>query len=155
MSTLNPAYVPLTVGISGLVGGPDSALVQRLTAGALEQLALHSHTQAAINDLYTLQQETPGLGAPLTRDTLETSKRFLLLWQKTMPMPELNIDTDGEVVFDWAGPHRKLVSMSLRHDGRVSYAAKLGPRRTRHGTETFTDAVPEAVVEAVRELYAD
>jgi hypothetical protein len=155
MSTLNPTYVPLTVGIAGYAGGPESALLRRLTAKALKPLALQSHSQAALNDLYTLQQEAAESGLCLTRETLETSKRFLLAWPKSLPIPELTLDTDGDVVFDWAGPNRNLVSVSLRHDGRIAYAAKLSPRRTMHGTEAFSDAVPESVVEAVRDLYSD
>jgi hypothetical protein len=155
MSTLNLTYAPLSAGLMAYSGGPESQLLRRLTADALSALALQSHAQAALNDLYSLQQEAPEMGLTLTTDALETSKRFLLAWPKTMPMPELTLDTDGEVVLDWIGPHKDMVTVSLRDDGRISYAAHLGARRRKHGTEAFDDAVPEAVLDAVRSAFAD
>lgn len=155
MSTLNPTYVPVSAGLSSFSGGPESALVKRMTAHALGQLALQSHAQAALNDLFNLKQEATDAGQTLSPETVETCKRFLLAWPKAMPMPELALDTDGEVMLDWAGPHRSLVSVSLRHDGRVSYAAQLGAWRRTHGVEAFDDSVPAPVVDAVRALYSD
>lgn len=155
MSTLNPTYAPVSAGLMAYSGGPESQLLQRLTANALSALALQSHAQAALNDLYSLQQEAPDMGLTLTAETLETCKRFLLAWPKTVPMPELTLDTDGEVVLDWIGPHNDMVTASLRHDGRVSYAAHFGTRRRKHGIEAFDDAVPEPVLEAVRSAFAD
>jgi len=155
MSTLNAStYSPVSVGLLNYGGGPESLVLQRLTASALEQLSFHSHPQAALNDLFTLQQEAAESGDTLVPATVEMCKRFLLAWPKAMPMPELALDTDGEIVLDWAGSARRLVSVSLRADGRLSYAAQLGARRTAHGTEAFDDSVPEPIVEAVRSLYS-
>lgn len=158
MSTLDiSTYTPVSVGLFNYGGGPESIILRRLTASALEQLAFHSGAQAALNDLFTLQQEArvePD-SPELTAETLEIGKRFLLAWPKALPMPELALDTDGEVVFDWTAPHgRRMISVSLRSDGRISYACQLGARRTAHGTEAFDDAVPGPIVEAVKSLYA-
>lgn len=153
MSTLCPAYLPVNVGLSNYSSGPESAQVVQLTKEALGQLALQSHAQAVINDLYALKQEADEGGLLMSAATVEVSKRFLLAWPKFMPLPELAIDTDGEVMLDWIGPHRDMVSVSLRSDGRIAYAAHLGAWRTKHGTEAFSDAVPKTVLDAVSALY--
>jgi hypothetical protein len=154
MSTLGVSrYLPASLGLFGYGAGPESQTLQRLTADVFTRLALHSSPQAAINDLYTLQNEALESGDELATETVEMAKRFLLAWPKTMPVPELALDTDGEIVFDWAAPGRRMVSVSLRADGRLSYAGQLGGRRTVHGTEALDDAVPEPIVEAVRSAF--
>jgi hypothetical protein len=153
MSTLDVStYMPVSAGLSNYGGGPEAKVLNRLTAEALERLAHHSVPQAALNDLFTLQQEAGDVD--LTPETVELAKRFLLAWPKALPMPELALDSDGEVLLDWAGSNRRLVSVSLRSDGRVAYASQLSPRRTAHGTDAFNDTVPEAVVDAVRALFS-
>lgn len=154
MSTLDVSrYTAVSVGLFGPVGGPDSLAVQRLSAKAFSQLSMLSHSMSAINDLYNLQAEAVAAGDTLSSDTMQMAKRFLLAWPKTLPMPELALDTDGEIVFDWAAPGRRLVSVSIRGDGRLSYAAQLGARRTTHGTEALDDSVPERIVETVRAAF--
>jgi hypothetical protein len=154
MSTLAAStYMPISAGLANFGGGPESVELRRLTAQAISALSSSSHVQAALDDLFTLQQEARADALEFSRETLETAKRFLIAWPKTMPTPQIALDTDGEVVFDWAAPARRLVSVSLRADGRLSYAGKLSARRTVHGTEAFDDTVPESIVDAVKSLY--
>lgn len=157
MSTLNVTYSPLSTTLSSCGGGPESVRVRRLTAGALERLAYQSNAQAALNDLYTLQEEarTGVSGIQMSAETLEICKRFLLMWPKALPVPELALDNDGEVLFDWGHLPKGMVSLSLRSDGRISYAGQLGAKRTMHGTETFDEAVPPTVLEAIKSLYSN
>ncbi len=157
MSTLNSTYLPLSSGLFSYGGGPEAKTLTRLTAAAFEPLVNQTRAQAAINDLYSLRAEADeGVSGTTTMsaETLAIGKRFLLAWPKSLPTPELLLDDDGEVVFDWAAPHRRMFSVSLRADGRLSFAGQLGARRTLHGTEEFDGVVPEPIVEGVKSIFS-
>lgn len=155
MSTLHATYAPLSAGLNNYGIGPEASRLEELLADALSPLSRQNPIEPVIHDLYTLRQESQAeAGVTLDVETLELGKRFLLAWPKTLPVPELALDRDGEVTFDWSAPHRRMFSVSLRSDGRVSFAGRLGARRTVHGTEAFDDSVPEQIVESVKQLYS-
>ena len=157
MSTLNPTYIPLSAGLSTKGGGPESERLEILIRGALRPLGRQNHIEAAINDLYALLSEVEAgeHEGNLSSATFSVGKRFLLAFPKTLPAPELSLDRDGEISFDWLGKHRKMFSVSLNSEGRVSFAGRLGLRRTVYGTEAFDDTVPEQVVESVKAIYTE
>lgn len=156
MSTLNPTYVPIGSGTSLFGSGPESKDLRRLTQQALKPLLEQSHVETVINDLYDLLSEArngqyeSGLDAP----TFSTAKRFLLAFPKILPFPEIALDNDGEISFDWEGKNRRMFSVSLRADGRLSYACKLGINRSAYGVEEFDENVPETIVEKVKKIYS-
>ncbi|RJP65841.1 MAG: hypothetical protein C4535_14435 [Comamonadaceae bacterium] len=154
MSTLATDYEPIGIRLGSFSGGPEAATLALLTLNAFQPLATQSGTDAALDDLHALQSEAAAgeHDAMLDDATLELGKRFLLALPKSLPVPSLGLDRDGELRFDWTAPLRRMLSVSLRSDGRVAYAVRLGARRATHGVEVFDDAIPEKIVRAVREL---
>ncbi len=154
MSTLQTSYVPLSAGLFSPGGGPVSSKLRRLTLEAFASIGRQSHTLAAVHDLYSLQAESQAgeHDAVLDEDTLAIGRRFLFALPKTLPTPQIGLDNDGEISFDWFAPHKRVFSISIRVDGRVSYAGRLGARRTIHGTEAFDDAIPEQVGDLLRDF---
>jgi hypothetical protein len=80
------------------------------------------------------------------------AQRFLLAMPGSIAIPELDVDQDGEVVFDWRGSFSRMMTIALREDGRVSYAAHLSSTRTRYGEDQFVDAIPSEILELVRQV---
>ena len=66
-----------------------------------------------------------------------------------------SIDSDGEISFDWEGKNRRMLSVSLRADGRLSYAIKLGLMRSSYGVDEFDENVPEVIVESVKKIFSN
>ncbi len=60
---------------------------------------------------------------------------------------------DGEINFDWGGQQRKMVTATLRRDGRLSYAAYFSPLDKDYGTKTFVDEVPKVVIDLVLKAW--
>ena len=103
----------------------------------------------AFNDRF----ERKSLDEPLVDSaTLLLAQRFLAALPSELAAPELAVDPDGEISFDWFGRSGRNFSVSLRSDGRVAYAGAFGPEKTKYGTDRFDDQVPEEIVEAVRDL---
>lgn len=78
---------------------------------------------------------------------------FLAALPRTVPKPEMAPDIDGDVCFDWIVASDRQLAVALNADGRLSYAARLGPNRT-HGADSFTDRVPEPLLELLATLFS-
>ncbi len=157
MSTLNFRYAPIGSGTSLRGSGQESEALQKLTQQALRPLLVQSRVETVINDLYDLLSEARnGLHkSELDSPTFLAAKRFLLAFPKTLPFPEIALDSDGEISFDWEGKNRRMFSVSLRADGRLSYARKLGMTRSFYGIDEFDENVPETIVESVKKIFSN
>lgn len=88
-------------------------------------------------------------GEPVDRLSVSEASRFLLALPANIPAPQVSVDPDGEVSMDWEGTPDTLFSVSIRGDGRLSYAGRFGIRRAR-GTEYLSDEIPRQVMDHVR-----
>lgn len=75
--------------------------------------------------------------------TLVSAMDFAYLLPADVSRPEISIDPDGEVAFDW-GNEDGIVSVSVGPTGRLVYAAELGGRPTS-GTEQLPGEMPAAL----------
>jgi hypothetical protein len=66
--------------------------------------------------------------------------------------PEVAVDPDGEVAFDWLRPDRTMVSISIGPSRDLSYAANLRDG-TAHGVIRFGVGFPPRLVQLLRGLY--
>lgn len=78
------------------------------------------------------------------------AQNLLLSLPADIPAPSLDVDLDGEILFDWDGPKSKMLTISLRGDGRISYAARLSPIKNRNGNDQFVESVPHEIIGLVR-----
>jgi hypothetical protein len=109
-----------------------------------------ARTSWVFHDLQSLAHEN-GQTVHQTR-AFELAQRFLLAMPATIAAPALDIDQDGEVVFDWKGSFGRMMTITLREDGRVSYAARLSSTKTRYGEDEFADAIPNTILELVHQV---
>ena len=84
-------------------------------------------------------------GVPMSFATLEYGIRFLWSIPSTVPMPEVAIDPDGEISFEWYKAPRWVLSVSVGPRGELAYAGLFGRRRS-HGTAQFVDEIPSDVL---------
>jgi hypothetical protein len=67
-------------------------------------------------------------------------------------VPEVAVDPDGEIAFDWISPDRTMVSVSVGVGRDMSYAANLRDG-TAHGTMRLAIGFPSRLTELLRRLY--
>lgn len=104
------------------------------------------------NDLYALAQEQ--VTEMQDSVVLVLAQRFLFALPSNVPSPELAIDNDGDVSFDWRGPRGKMLTVALREDGRLAYAARISAFDKDHGVKQFDDAIPARVMELLYQVTA-
>jgi len=94
-----------------------------------------------------------GYGAsPVSDAALAQALAFLELLPSTLSKPDISAHPDGEIAFEWFVAPRRQLTVSINDAGRLSYAAIFGGARI-HGTESLLDAIPDAIILALRRLY--
>jgi hypothetical protein len=100
------------------------------------------------NELLTLAS---GHGMMQTSNGLATYERAMMFLE-SLPAefkpPELSVDPDGEIAFDWmAGDD--VFSVSLNASGQISYAAEIGGKLSS-GPAFFGGILPEEILAMLR-----
>ncbi|HEY1462745.1 MAG TPA: hypothetical protein VGF44_04945 [Terriglobales bacterium] len=86
--------------------------------------------------------------APVTINTVNTALKFAFLLPRSLPIPEVAADPDGEISFDWA-KSQKLFSVSIGANGIISYAGRFSEKSKVHGTEQFSEAIPPEILRGI------
>lgn len=82
--------------------------------------------------------------APVEPSTFMHAYNFLAALPTHTPAPDVAIDPDGEISFEWDGGSRKVFSVSVGSDGTLTFAGLFGHSRV-HGLDHFVDSVPTTV----------
>ncbi|MGN4072151.1 hypothetical protein ACS0X5_10785 [Burkholderia gladioli] len=94
-----------------------------------------SETAAIRDELFSLASESDDISP----SALSKAYEFAIALPSYVEQPELSIDTDGEIAFDWAD-EQNILSISVGGAGRVTYAGKFKDATTS-GTLYLSDQV--------------
>jgi len=156
MSTLatNRRFAPVTKGLARS-GSSDEAiqLWRHLARILFDFKRAGSARSLAFSELFALDpSDRTDRNGDAESVPLVLARRFLTALPLDIPTPEVGLDPDGEISFDWFGPAGQNFSVSLREDGRLAYAGAFSAEKTKYGTDRLDDEIPREIVEAVREL---
>jgi hypothetical protein len=85
--------------------------------------------------------------------TYRYAEHFLSLLPSGVSFPEITVDTDGEIFFEWARGPRQVFSVSVGRDGTLTYAGLFGHNKI-HGTEYLREALPSVISDCLERLSA-
>jgi hypothetical protein len=78
-----------------------------------------------------------GYGAKaINLDSYCEAWRLLVTLPTTIPLPEITIEPDGEIAFEWDKGTRRTFSISIGSMNKITYAGIFGSNKA-HGTEYF------------------
>lgn len=80
--------------------------------------------------------------------------RFLNSLPSSLPSPSIQVDSDGEISFDWILGRNRMLTVTLGSYGKLSYAGIFGQGKKQHGVETFDDAIPETIIRCIERVQA-
>jgi hypothetical protein len=83
---------------------------------------------------------------PVDRETATLAMKFVRLLPRSMPLPEVAPDPDGEISFDWLGDGGKVFSVSINKRGRLAYAGRFGEESKVHGIEQLSEMCPGEIL---------
>jgi len=71
-----------------------------------------------------------------------------------VPVPEIYIDSDGEVTFEWYLGPREVFSVTVRGNDELVYAGLFGANKT-HGVEHLDDELPETILDNISRVLTE
>jgi hypothetical protein len=83
--------------------------------------------------------------------TYAYADQFLRLLPNPASLPDITVDSDGEILFEWDQGRRQVFSVSVGRDGTLTYAGLFGHNKT-HGTEHFREALPSIISDCLERL---
>lgn len=101
-------------------------------------------------EIMALVEESQGEPVQVEDETARTALNFLLLLPRSLPVPEVSADPDGEISFDWIGSSGKMFSVSVNKDGRIAYAGRFGERSKVHGIEQLSETCPVEIIRGIQ-----
>lgn len=157
-STFIPLMPPVGNGISDqskVIGlhfeNVAKSALQTASIGFSKQKASEAFFEAIYE---AVNEEWEGYGGKVISPLVIVSAlMFIKLLPTDLPTPEITIDPDGEVLFEWYHSPYRVFSVSVGASGKSVYAGLLGDERT-HGTSSFASKFPRLFLEAIKKVYA-
>ena len=149
-------YAPIRL-ITGSARSSQAAnQAEQLARESLDDLKRYrADFLACLNDIEDIYMTIGEAGLDDTRlsdASYRFGKAFIEALPSTAPAPEVTVDADGELVFDWFAGDGRMVSVCVRGNGRLAYAARFGGSRVTHGTILMGAAVPQEIMAAINSL---
>jgi hypothetical protein len=95
-----------------------------------------------------------GYGATaLTNSAYQAALQFIDSLPEGFQTPELGADPEGCVTFEWRRSSTRTVWVSVGTNFEIHYAALLSPGNEHHGKGVFFNALPDILLNLVRQLY--
>ncbi|MCK4221816.1 MAG: hypothetical protein KAX25_03015 [Dehalococcoidia bacterium] len=77
---------------------------------------------------------------------------FSQLLPTHIPIPEIYVDPEGEVTFEWYAGPRQVFSVSTGPNKELVFAGLFGANKT-HGTEYLDDELPETILDNIHRVF--
>lgn len=89
--------------------------------------------------------------ARVEASTYSYARQFLQILPTSVPIPDISVDTDGEILFEWDHGPRHIFSISVGRDGTLTFAGLYGHTKI-HGTEHFREALPLVIAHSLQRI---
>lgn len=130
---------------------------ENVFATIVNSVTMGSQYHSLQASLANLSQETAsdnwdGHGASAVNpEALGYAKRIVRMLPNTYPAPEVSIDPDGEISFDWQVGPKSSLSFSVSPVGTLRYASIVGSSEN-FGSEPWREGIPETVARLLQKI---
>ena len=128
-------------------------------ASALETpRSLFEPKEQALDELYALLEEraseleTDNAYTMTSPATLDNAELLIRMMPDSIPMPEIAIEDDGDITFDWMKSRYCMLSASVGESARIAYAWLDGTDRGHSVTSMDTDTFPSRLYQDISRI---
>lgn len=123
--------------------GPSYWTARREALGA----ASSSYTDFLKSQIFDRLQRAVADTSPahVASNTIWYAQQFVSLLPTSTPAPEIVVEDDGEIGFDWGTSARSTFSVSVGRDGVLRFAG-LFEGKTRFGSDQLTSTIPSEIL---------
>ena len=157
MSKTNPIVFPQNWGVSESANEIQRE-TEELQRDFSRSITFGEHLSEMIERLFEARQEHAinnwdGYGAKaIDEQSYQNAIRFILSLSPDIPAPEIGVEPDGEVVFEWYGGKRKVFSISMGSRNELTYAGLYGISKT-YGVEHFYESIPNTILDNISRVF--
>ena len=154
------AYAPALENPPAIIGGHGSGASETASelCGRIEDFFVHysrPRLSLLVPEILSLVRSTAGNpnsseASPVSEDTAREAVKFAILLPKSLPIPEISSDPDGEISFDWIGKTGAMFSVSVDTTGRLAYAGRFGEKSKVHGIEQLSESCPQEILRGIQ-----
>ena len=157
MRDTNPLVFPQNWGVSESANEVQRE-TEELKYNISPSITFGEHLSAMIERLFEARQEHAinnwdGYGAKaIDEQSYQNAIRFILSLTPDIPAPEIGVEPDGEVVFEWYGGKRKVFSISMGSRNELTYAGLYGISKT-YGVEHFYGSITNTLSDNISRVF--
>ena len=154
----NPIVFPRNWGVSESANEIQRE-TEELQKDFSRSITFGEHLSKMLENLFQAKQEHSidnwdGYGAKaIDEQSCENAIRFVLSLAPDIPTPEIDVEPDGEVVFEWYEGPRQVFSISIGSRNELAYAGLFGANKI-YGVEYLYDDIPEVILDNVRRVFS-
>jgi hypothetical protein len=109
-----------------------------------------------VSEIHEVARESLVMGfVPANEDTQQMAIKFAKLLPTSITAPEIGVDPDGEISFDWLGASNKIFSVSVDSHGRLAYAGRFGEKQKINGVEQLLENCPPEIIRGIKRAVVE
>ena len=157
LSKTNPLVFPQNWGVSESANEIQRE-TEELQRNFSRSITFGEHLSEMIERLFEARQEHvinnwDGYGAKaIDEQSYQNAIRFILSLTPDIPAPEIGVEPDGEVVFEWYGGKREVFSISIGSRNELTYAGLYGISKT-YGVEHFYGSITNTLLDNISRVF--
>jgi len=121
-------------------------------ADLLEKSVRESFVHYLEPRLSLLIPELEALADTSELETIGAAVQFAYCLPRFAPLPEVSVDPDGEISFDWLSAAGEMFSVSVNKENRLAYAGWFGEKSRVYGIEHLGDNCPKEIIRGIEKV---
>lgn len=146
MTTACPAMDVFGLYTTGVAVSPEASVLEEKFRQSLDH-----YLEPRLNLLIPEIEGLSDSGSVLAdSETIQAAIRFAYCLPRFAPIPEVSVDPDGEISFDWLSPNGEMFSVSVNRRNRLAYAGWFGEKSRVHGIEQLVENCPQEIIRGIQ-----
>lgn len=152
MTALCPTMDVFGLRATSMGVSPEAEAVELWVRQSLEHY-LEPRLRLLIPEILSLRDDSGGKTPD--RATIMAAIEFAYCLPRFVPIPEVSVDPDGEISFDWLSLSGELFSVSVNKQNQLAYAGWFGEKSRIHGIEQLAESCPEEIVRGIQKATGE
>jgi hypothetical protein len=141
----------------------DASIIAESIRNALAEIhdskvigSYYQNWEKAINNAVSqsLEDNWDGFGAKAVDiNSYENAVRFCRMLPITIPIPEIYVDNNGMLEFEWYKEPRKIMSVTVKNDNKLVFAGLFGRENKAYGTEELGQKLPKTIFDYLQRVF--
>jgi hypothetical protein len=89
---------------------------------------------------------------PISMDALSEAYWFVSSLPSWLPNPEVIPEPSGEIGLEWSFGKDKIFVITIKGNNSIAYAGLLGAGNRIRGIESYSEAIPQSIIESIRRI---